>query len=60
MQIKSNPLAVFGRLADDQRITAQRKWKAPLLAPTNQQPCDIGMFSDNAAQTDLIEQLRSK
>jgi hypothetical protein len=29
----------------------------PLLSPKPQQPCDIGLFSDDANQLDLIEML---
>ena len=36
---------------------ARNKAAAPLMAPKPQQPCDIGLFSDEANQTDLIEML---
>lgn len=39
----------------DQRDYAQRQWQKPKLAPKPQQPCDIGLFSDDAAQLDLVE-----
>jgi len=46
-----NPLHV------DQATLAQRKANAPLLAPKPQKPLDIGLFSDEANQLDLIEML---
>lgn len=37
---------------------ARRKAAAPLLATKTQKPCDIGLFSDEAAQLDLVEMLQ--
>ena len=36
------------------RETAQRRANAPLRGSKAQQPCDRGMFSDDAAQADLL------
>jgi hypothetical protein len=33
----------------------RRKAEAPILAPKPQKPCDIGLFSDEADQLDLVE-----
>jgi hypothetical protein len=40
------------------RRAAQRKADAPMLAPKPQQPCDVGLFSDDARQTDLTDFLK--
>jgi hypothetical protein len=42
----------------DQRTVAERKWTAPLKAPAEQKPCDVGLFGDGAKQMDLIDRLR--
>jgi hypothetical protein len=47
----------LNRLATDQRTVAERQWQKPTLAPKPQQPCDIGLFSDDANQLDLVEML---
>lgn len=39
----------------DQRTAAEREWRAPLKPPAPQKPCDVGLFSDDADQLDLIE-----
>ncbi len=49
------PLGVLNPLSADQATLAQRKALAPLLAAKPQQPCDIGLFSDEAAQIDLLD-----
>src|ERR1700676_1740321 len=46
-----NPiLATFGlRLCErsrDEKTVAERQWRKPKLAPKAQQPCDLGLFSD--------------
>lgn len=46
-------LAVINRRATDERITAERKWRAGLKAPAEQKPCDVGLFSDDALQAEL-------
>ena len=35
--------------------TVRRAASKPLQARVPQQPCDIGLFSDDAAQTDLLD-----
>jgi hypothetical protein len=35
-------------------VHLQRKTDAPLLAPQPQRPCEIGLFSDDAKQLDLV------
>lgn len=42
-------------VAVDEKTVAERKWQAPKLAPKPQKPCDHGLFSDDAAQLDLVE-----
>lgn len=37
---------------------AKQKAGAPLRPSTEQKPCDVGLFSDDGAQLDLIDQLR--
>jgi hypothetical protein len=39
---------------------AKRKAAMPLRATSPQQPCDVGLFSDDAAQTDLVDLLRHR
>jgi hypothetical protein len=39
----------------DQRNSLQRKADARLQPSKPQQACDIGLFSDDAAQLDLVE-----
>ena len=51
-------LALLNRLATDQRTVAERQWRKPKLAPKPQQPCDVGLFSDDANQLDLVEMLQ--
>ena len=48
---------IFGlnRLATDQKTVAERKWQTPKLAPKPQKAMDIGLFSDDANQLDLVE-----
>lgn len=50
-----NPL--LNRLATDQKTVAERKWQAGLKPSKAQQPCDIGLFSDEHLQLDLVEML---
>jgi hypothetical protein len=33
----------------------QREADKPMLPDKPQQPCDLGLFSDDAAQTDLVD-----
>lgn len=45
-------------MARDQKTIAERKWQAPSKAPKPQKACDIGLFSDDASQLDLVEMLQ--
>jgi len=40
---------------DNARSPAQRRADARLLAPKPQQPCDVGLFSDDRDQLDLVD-----
>lgn len=42
------------RLEADQKTVAERKWSAPSKAPKPQQPCDIGLFSDEMDQVEMF------
>lgn len=48
-------MPILNRLADDQKVVAERKWRAGLKPAKPQKPCDVGLFSDDAAQLDLVE-----
>lgn len=43
------------KLQEDQAALARRKAAAPLLAAKPQEACDIGLFSDEPAQIDLVD-----
>ncbi len=45
----------WNRLRTDQKVVAERKWQAGLKPAKPQKACDIGLFSDDAAQLDLCE-----
>ncbi len=47
----------LSRLATDQRTIAERKWRAGLKPAKPQKPMDVGLWSDDAAQLDLVEML---
>jgi hypothetical protein len=57
-----NPLAATFRQdlipADDPRVTAQRKADAPVRPRAPQAPCNVGLFSDEPKQTDLVDLAR--
>ena len=46
-------LPIFRRRADAERIVAEREWKAGLKPTKPQEPCDHGLFGDEARQLDL-------
>lgn len=46
---------IFNPIATDQKTVAERQWQGRTLAPKPQKACDIGLFSDDANQLDLIE-----
>ena len=53
-----SPLGFMKPLSEDQAALARRKALAPMLAPKPQAACDHGLFSDSAAQTDLLDMVR--
>ena len=53
MKDREETLPIFRRRADDERIVAEREWKAGLKATKPQEPCDHGLFGDEARQLDL-------
>lgn len=42
----------------DEKIVAERKWLAPLKPARAQLPADVGLFSDDHLQLDLVEMLQ--
>jgi hypothetical protein len=40
--------------AADEKIVAERKWQSGLKPRVAQEPCDVGMFSDDSKQADLF------
>jgi hypothetical protein len=50
-----SPLDLLNPLARDQASLAQRKADAPMLAPKPQSACDLGLFSDDARQADMLD-----
>lgn len=40
-----------------QRELAERRAALPLKPKADQRPCDVGLFSDEAAQFDLVDML---
>jgi hypothetical protein len=47
-------------LAKDQAELARRQAAAPLKPPAPQRPCDVGLFSDESQQLDLVDMARRK
>jgi hypothetical protein len=43
---------------DEACVTARRKAGAPLRPRAPQAPCDVGLFSDEPKQTDLVDLVR--
>ena len=43
-------LPIFRRRADDVRIVAEREWNAGPKPTKPQEPCDHGLFGDEARQ----------
>jgi hypothetical protein len=54
----SGSLGLANPLARDQATLAQRRADAPLRPTVAQAPADHGLFSDVAAQSDLIDAVR--
>ncbi|MES2166601.1 MAG: hypothetical protein V4458_06150 [Pseudomonadota bacterium] len=48
-----NPL--LNPTQNDQAVVAQRRAASPLKPKVPQRPCDVGLFSDEADQLDLVE-----
>jgi hypothetical protein len=44
--------------ASDEKTVAERKWQAGLKPAKPQLPADIGLFSDDHLQLDLVEMLQ--
>lgn len=42
-------------LAADQKTLAERRWRASTKPTKPQAPCDVGLFSDDRDQLDLVE-----
>jgi hypothetical protein len=49
------PLGFTRPLPQDHAALAQRKADAPLKPRKDQAPCDVGLFSDDARQIDLLD-----
>jgi hypothetical protein len=41
--------------AKDEKTVAERKWLAPIKPAKAQQPCDIGLFSDDMDQVEMFQ-----
>ena len=48
----------LNRLAADQKTLAERKWQEGAKPSKPQQPCDVGLFGDQAQQLDLIDAIK--
>jgi hypothetical protein len=44
--------------SERQRLQYHRDIRKPWRRPVEQKPCDIGLFSDEANQLDLVEMLQ--
>jgi hypothetical protein len=51
-------LVLLNRIETDCKTVAERQWQGRMIAPKPQQPCDHGLFSDDALQLDLVEMLQ--
>jgi hypothetical protein len=51
--MRGSPL--LNRIEDDQRVVAERRWRSRLKPKADQLPCDVGLFSDDRDQLDLVE-----
>jgi hypothetical protein len=52
------PLGFMSPVARDQATLAQRKANAPLRPTAPQRAMDVGLFGDDARQSDLIDAVR--
>ena len=48
MNDREETLPILRRRADDERIVAEGEWKAGLKPTKPQEPCDHGLFGDEA------------
>lgn len=48
----------FAPITDAER--AQRRASQPLKPKADQRPCDVGLFSDERAQLDLVDMARQQ
>jgi hypothetical protein len=46
--------SVLNPRASDEKTVAERKWQAGLKPAKPQQPCDIGLFSDEMDQVEMF------
>jgi hypothetical protein len=53
-------LDIVNALATDQKTVAERAWRAPSKAPAPQQPCDVGLWSDDAKQAELFTSTQNR
>ena len=62
IEAKAKPGVRVGpfQIPHDVKGAVQRRADARLLAPKPQQPCDVGIFSDDANQLDLVDLARRK
>ena len=44
----------LARIADDQKMMAERKWQSGLKPTQPQIPCDVGLFSDDMNQVEMF------
>lgn len=51
-------LLELNRIQADQKAIAEWRWMHGLKPAKPQKPCDVGLFSDDAAQLDLVEMLQ--
>ena len=49
------PLIPLPPISQDERTIAERKWRAPLKPRADQLPPDIGLFSDDKDQLEMVE-----
>ena len=48
------PLGVFSPRNADEKIIAERTWRAPMKPKAEQKACDLGLFSDDSKQRELF------
>jgi hypothetical protein len=45
---------ILARFPQDAKTVAERKWQAGLKPAKPQQPCDVGLFSDDMDQVEMF------